>query len=68
MNEFKLPIKKVWQLGSKDSELVRPIVTTGSPTSAPIAAGVIWICTEGPLVYISTGIASVADWKLIVLD
>jgi len=65
MNEFKLPIKKIWQLGSKDAELVRPIVTNGSPTTAPTAIGVTWICTEGPIIYISTGTTSVTDWRLI---
>ena len=65
MNEFKLPIKKIWQLGSKYAELVRPIVTVGAPTSAPTAIGVTWICTEGPLIYISTGTQSVTDWRLI---
>ena len=67
MNEFKLPIKKVWQLGSQDAELVKPIVTIGAPTEAPSAVGVIWICTEGPLVYISTGVSTVADWSQITL-
>ena len=67
MNEFKLPIKKVWQLGSQDSELVRPIISVGSPTAAPENIGVIWICTDGPLVYISTGTSSVADWSEITL-
>jgi hypothetical protein len=65
MNEFKLPIRKIWQLGSKDAELVRPIVTNGSPTGAPTAIGVTWICTEGPIIYISTGTTSVTDWRLI---
>jgi hypothetical protein len=65
MNEYKLPIKKIWQLGSKDAELVRPIVTNGSPTTAPTAIGVTWICTEGPIIYISTGTTSVTDWRLI---
>lgn len=67
MNEYKLPTKKVWQLGSKDVELVRPIVTSGSPTTAPTAIGVLWICTDGPLVYISTGTSTVADWSQITL-
>ena len=65
MNEFKLPIKKVWQLGSQDSELVRPIVTSGIPTTAPTAIGVTWICTDAPAIYISTGTESVTDWRLI---
>jgi hypothetical protein len=67
MNEFKLPLKKIWQLGSKNAELVRPVVTTGSPTGAPTAVGITWICTEGPLIYISTGTSSVADWSQITL-
>lgn len=65
MKEFRTKLSKVWQLGSKNAETVTPIVTTGSPTSAPSAIGVTWICTEGPLIYISTGTESVADWRLI---
>lgn len=67
MNEYKLPKKKIWQLGSKDVELIRPIITVGAPTSAPTAVGVFWICTDGPLVYVSTGTSSVADWSQITL-
>ena len=68
MNEYKLPTKKVWQLGSKDVELVKPIVTSSNPTSAPTAAGLTWINTSsagGPAIWMSTGTASVSDWRLI---
>lgn len=65
MNEFKLPLKKIWQLGSKSAELVRPIVTSGSPTAPPTAIGVTWICTDGPIIYISTGTTDISDWRLI---
>lgn len=67
MNEYKLPTKKVWQLGSKDVELIRPIISNGSPTSAPTAVGVFWICTAGPLLYVSVGTETVADWAQISL-
>jgi len=65
MKEFRTKLSKVWQLGSKNAETVAPIVTTGAPTSAPTAIGVMWICTDGPLIYISTGTQSVTDWRLI---
>jgi hypothetical protein len=65
MNEYKLPTKKIWQLGSQDVELIKPIVSVGSPTSAPTVIGAMWICTEGPIIYISTGTQSVTDWRLI---
>jgi hypothetical protein len=65
MNEYKLPTKKIWQLGSKDVELIKPVVSEATPTSAPTAIGITWISTTGPAIYISTGTASVADWRLI---
>jgi hypothetical protein len=65
MNEFRTKISKVWQLGSQNANTIAPIISVGAPTEAPPAAGIIYICTDGPLIYISTGISSVTDWKLI---
>jgi hypothetical protein len=67
MKEFRTKLSKVWQLGSKNAQTVAPIVAVGSPTSAPTEVGVFWICTDGPLVYVSTGTSSVADWSQIQL-
>jgi hypothetical protein len=65
IKEFKLPIKKAWQVSSKPVETVAPIVTDVSPTSAPQVIGAIWVNTAGPAIWISSGIASVSDWRLI---
>lgn len=65
MNEFRTKLKKVWQLGSKNSYVASPIISTEDPTSAPPAAGVTWINTTGPAIYISTATESVTDWRLI---
>jgi hypothetical protein len=68
MNEFKTPIKKAWQTASKPVETVAPIIATAAPTGAPTVVGAIWIDTEGKDIYISVGIASSSDWRLIVQD
>jgi hypothetical protein len=65
MKEFKLPIKKAWQVSSKPVEVVAPIVSTEAPSTAPTVIGATWIDTKSPAIYMSTGIASVSDWRLI---
>lgn len=68
MKEFRTKLSKVWQLGSKESYTVAPIISTENPTSAPPAPGVIWVNTQspaGPAIYISSGTTSVSDWRLI---
>lgn len=65
MNEFKTPIKKAWQLASRPAEVVAPIVTDAAPTGAPQVVGAIWVDTSGPAIWISSGVSSVTDWRLI---
>ena len=65
MNEFKTPIKKAWQTASKPVETVAPIVFPAAPTGAPTVIGAIWVDTDTPAIYISTGISAVSDWRLI---
>lgn len=65
MKEFRTKLSKVWQLGSKESYTVAPIISTVNPTTVPPAAGVIWVNTEGPAIFISSGTTSASDWRLI---
>lgn len=68
MKEFKTPIQKAWQTASQPVEVVAPIISDVNPTGAPTVAGAIWINTGisgGPAIFISTGISSVSDWRLI---
>ena len=65
MKEFKNPIKKAWQTASQPVEVVAPIVSTVNPTSAPTVVGAIWVNTSGPAIYMSTGVSSSTDWRLI---
>jgi hypothetical protein len=74
MNEFKLPIKKMWQQGSQsivDGNAVQLPHETGAVVPipyAPAAVGLLYIAepnTPGASAWISTGTQSVSDWKQI---
>ena len=65
MNEFKLPKVKQWQTGSENFAKHGPIQGSGAPTFTPEASGVVYVDVDGPAIYISSGIASSSDWRLI---
>jgi len=71
MNEYKNPIKKMWQQANQpiqDGNNVQLPHTLGTaaPTTTPAKIGLLFINTAGPEVYISTGTTSDADWTLLV--
>ena len=68
MNEFKLPIKKAWQVGSQPVEAVTPTISDVNPTCAPAVVGAMWINTASLRLYVSFGTESVNDWALIWAD
>lgn len=65
MNEYKNPLKKFWQLGSTSSARVPHFSGTGAPTSTPNVVGLMYIDTLNAKVYVSTGITSATDWKIL---
>jgi hypothetical protein len=65
MNEFKLPRKKQWQTLSEDITKHGPLHGSGSPTFTPTAPGVVYVDVDGPAIYISSGISSSNDWRLV---
>ena len=70
MNEYKNPIKKMWQQANQpivDGNNVQLAHTVGdaAPTTTPAKVGLLFIDTTNAKVYVSTGIASSADWKAL---
>ena len=67
MNEYRNPIKRMWQQANQpiqDGNNVQLAHTLGTaaPTTTPAKVGLLFIDTTTPAVYISTGTASDADW------
>ena len=73
MNEYKMPIKKMWQQSNQsivDGRAVQLPHQTGdvTPTETPAAVGLLYIVganTASPSMYISSGTSSPTDWRLI---
>lgn len=73
MNEYKNPIKKMWQLANQSIENgnnVQLAYTSGdvSPITAgivPAKVGLMFIDTVAGKVYVSTGTTAAADWKAL---
>jgi hypothetical protein len=65
MNEFKLSKEKQWQTLSEDVAKHGPLHGSGAPTFTPAAVGVVYVDVDGPAIYISSGISSSSDWRLI---
>jgi hypothetical protein len=73
MNEYKNPIKKMWQQANQsivDGKNVQLPHETGTATPGytPAAVGLLYIVnpnTAAPAIYISTGTSSPSDWRLI---
>jgi len=74
MNEFKMPIKKMWQQSNQsivDGRAVQVPHEQGTVVPipyAPAAVGLLYIAepnTVGATIWMSTGTASTADWKQI---
>jgi hypothetical protein len=68
MNEFKLPIKKAWQIGSQPVDVIAPIISDINPNCAPSVVGATWINTASVRMYVSFGTESVNDWYLVFAD
>ena len=69
MNEYKNPIKRMWQQANQpiqDGNNVQlPYIlatVAGVPTSTPAKVGLLYIDTTTPGVYISTGTTDSNDW------
>jgi hypothetical protein len=74
MNEYKNPIKKMWQQanqsiqGGNNVQLAHTLATVaGVPTSIPAKIGLLYIdnISATPKIYISTGTTAAADWKAL---
>lgn len=70
MNEYKNPIKKMWQQSNQsivDGNNVQLPFTQGTaaPTTTPAKIGLLYIDTAGPAIYMSTGTSDANDWRLI---
>ena len=65
MGIYNKPKKKVWQNLGEDITKFGPLSGTTAPDFAPAAPGVIYVNTEGPAIYISSGTSSALDWRLI---
>lgn len=65
MNEFKLPKTKQWQTGSESVGKHGPLHGTTAPNFIPEAVGVVYVNISGPAIYISSGVESTSDWRLI---
>lgn len=72
MNEYKNPIKKMWQQANQsiqdgnNVQLAHTLATVaGAPTSIPAKVGLLYIdnISATPKIYISTGTAAAGDWK-----
>ncbi|NBP00080.1 MAG: hypothetical protein EBU90_08105 [Proteobacteria bacterium] len=70
MNEYKNPIKKMWQQANQpiqDGNNVQLPHTLGTaaPTTTPAKVGLLFIDTTSAKVYVSTGITASTDWKAL---
>lgn len=73
MNEYKNPIKKMWQQANQsivDGKAVQLPHQTGTaaPAFTPAAVGMLYIVnpnTSSAAIYISTGTTNQNDWRLI---
>lgn len=70
MNEYKNPIKNMWQQANQPIEggnNVQLAHTTGTvpPTTIPAKVGLMYIDTDAAKVYISTGTTERTDWKAL---
>jgi len=71
MNEYKNPIKKMWQQANQpivDGNNVQLPHTLGTaaPTTTPAKVGLLFIVTGAtPEIYISTGTTDSGDWTQI---
>lgn len=70
MNEYKNPIKKMWQqanqsiTGGNNVQLAHT-VGTAAPTTTPAKVGLLFIDTTAAKVYVSTGTSASTDWKAL---
>jgi hypothetical protein len=65
MGIYNKPKKKVWQNLGEDITKFGPLSGTTAPDFTPAAAGVVYVDTDGPAIYISKGTSSPSDWILI---
>jgi hypothetical protein len=59
---------KVWQNLGENTTKFGPLSGTTAPNFAPAAPGVVYVNTEGLVIYISKGTSSPADWIQIWAD
>jgi hypothetical protein len=67
MNEYKNPIKKMWQQANQsiadgNNVQLAHTVGTATPTTTPAKVGLLFIDTTNATVYISTGTTDSGDW------
>lgn len=70
MNEYKNPIKNMWQQANQPiidgaNVQIPHTLGTAAPTTTPGKVGLVFIDTTTPAVYVSTGTTSSSDWTQI---
>jgi hypothetical protein len=70
MNEYKNPIKKMWQQANQpivdgNNVQLAHTVGTAAPTTTPAKVGLLFIDTTNAKVYVSTGTSASTDWKAL---
>jgi len=70
MNEYKNPIKKMWQqtnqsIADGNNVQLAHTVGTAAPTTTPAKVGLLFIDTTAAKVYVSTGTSASTDWKAL---
>lgn len=70
MNEYKNPIKKMWQQANQsiadgNNVQLAHTVGTAAPTTTPAKVGLLFIDTTAAKVYVSTGTSASTDWKAL---
>ena len=70
MNEYKNPIKKMWQQANQsiadgNNVQLAHTVGTATPTTTPAKVGLLFIDTTNAKVYVSTGTSASTDWKAL---
>jgi hypothetical protein len=74
MNEYKNPIKRMWQQANQpiqdgnNVQLAHQLATVaGAPTSIPAKVGLLYIdnISVAPKIYISTGTTATTDWRVL---
>ena len=65
MGIYNKPKKKVWQNLGEDSNKFGPLTGTTDPDFTPPAAGIVYVNTAAPSIWISSNTLDENCWRLI---